>query len=320
VRRPGILAATLAIVSLGGCVELGMFTDGSSVSVGRPSRGFLLDGHRLPDHGEGFTTREPWTQRGNRYGTDELLDLITGVGRRLATSNGPRLVVADLSINGGGAARKWHHSHQSGRDVDFVFFMRDAQGQPMEADAMRVFDPQGRARDGSGITVDIPRTWLVVKELVSAHEATVQWVFIYEPIARKLLEHAIAISEPEALIARARLALKQPGDSAPHNDHMHVRVYCSAHDRAFGCVDVGPMELFAEREAERARAGDYASLVAALVGEAAHSGAAEVVANVELPAGAPATEPAAITAPRDLSTLGLMLRRSFDRLYLQHWH
>lgn len=296
-----------------------MINDGTSVSVGRPSRGFLRDGDRLPDRGEGFTTREPWTQRGNRYGTDELLDLLTGVGRRLAVHKGPRLVVADLSVHAGGPAKRWHNSHQSGRDVDLVYFMRDAEGQPMEADAMRVFDPQGRAKDGSGITIDIPRTWLVVKELVSAHEATVQWVFIYEPIARKLLEHAIANNEPEALIARARLALKQPGDSAPHNDHLHIRIYCSARDRAFGCVDVGPMELFAEREAERARFGDYASVVASLVGEAAHSGAAEVVAKVELPSGAAATQPAALTAPRDLSSLGLMLRRSVDRLYLQHW-
>ena len=42
-----------------------------------------------------------------------------------------------------------------------------------------------------------------------------QWVFMYEPIAARLIEHAEAIGEPEALIARARQALKQPGDSAP---------------------------------------------------------------------------------------------------------
>ena len=32
-----------------------------------------LAGKRLPDSGEGFTTRAVWKTRGNRYGTDELL-------------------------------------------------------------------------------------------------------------------------------------------------------------------------------------------------------------------------------------------------------
>ena len=66
------------------------------VSVGRPSNGYLRDGHRLPDRGEGFMTRDPWRLRGNRFGTDELLDMITGVGRRISEHKGPRLVVADL--------------------------------------------------------------------------------------------------------------------------------------------------------------------------------------------------------------------------------
>ncbi len=345
-----------------GCAPLGVITDGTSISVGRPSNGYLRDGHRLPDRGEGFMTRDPWKLRGNRYGTDELLDLLTGVGRRLATHKGPRVVVADLSGPNGGASHKWHRSHQNGRDVDLVYFMRDPEGAPMEADAMRIFDPQGKARDGSGITVDIGRTWLLVRELVTAHEATVQWVFMYEPIAQKVIEHAVTSHEPEELIARVRLALKQPGDSAPHNDHMHVRVYCSDRDRAFGCVDIGPMELYALRDADREAAGDYAAIVASLIGDAAHTIAIEVLASRpdeapspdvsadlaadiaaasstssaldlatsmsrrELP---PRSEPTASTdltatpssamsggmdVPRDLPSLGRMLRRPFDRL------
>jgi len=332
VRRLTIFAALLG-TSAAGCAELGVITDGTSISVGRPSNGYLRDGHRLPDRGEGFMTRDPWRLRGNRYGTDELLDMITGVGRRIAAHKGPRLVVADLSGPNGGESRKWHKSHQSGRDVDLVYFMRDAKGAPFEADAMRIFDPQGKARDGSGITIDIGRTWLLVKELVTAHEATVQWVFMYEPIARKVLDHAIMNNEPEELVARARLTLKQPGDSAPHHDHMHVRVYCSDRDRSFGCVDIGPMELYALREAERAAAGDYAAIVASLIGDAAHTIASEVLASGATPsvetapvvadtasAAGPTSGVSAIMAvPRDLPSLGRMLRRPFDRIMQRPW-
>ena len=292
------------MVLLAGCAELGLVTDGTSVSVGRPSNGYLVDAKRLADSGEGYKTQAIWRTRGNRYGTDELLDLITGVGRRMSRQvKDVKLVVADLSSQGGGAARAWHRSHQSGRDADLVYYMRGPDGKPWEADAMRVFDTTATAKDGSGITVDIPRTWLLVKELVSAPEARVQWVFMYEPIAAKLLAHATQIGEPEALIARARKTLKQPGDSARHDDHLHVRVYCADRDRTFGCVDIGPMELYAERAAEDARGGVLPEAIAALIGDAAHVGAGAAVA---VTTGRSASSSAATAT--ELGSLGRRLR------------
>lgn len=242
---------------LAGCLELGVISDGTSISVGKASNGYLVDAARLPDKGEGFMTREIWRARANRYGTDELVELITGVARRLAPHmKGTKLVIADMSSKRGGNRREnaaFHRSHQSGRDADLLYFMRDARGQPFEADTMHVFDGHGRARDKSGLTIDVPRTWLLVKELVAAPEAPVQFIFMYEPIAQLLLAHAAEIGEPAAVIAKARLALKQPGDSARHDDHLHVRVYCSKGDREYGCTDMGPMELLAERDKERSQ-------------------------------------------------------------------
>ena len=210
-----------------------------------------MDGVKLPDAGPGYTTREMWSLRGNRYGTDELVGLIKGVSKRMKKKvKDVRLVVADLSGNSGGEKKDFHRSHQNGRDVDLLYYMRDAEGKPFEADAMHKFDRFGVAADGSGITVDIPRTWLLVKDLLTANEAYVQYIFMFRPIAEQVIAYAEQQKEPPELIARARVACKQPGDSAPHNDHMHVRVYCAATDRQFGCIDIGPLELLAEREAE----------------------------------------------------------------------
>ncbi len=248
--------------------------------MGRPSGGYLVAGRRLPDSGEGYTTREVWRTRGVRYGTDELVDLLTAVGRQLAKTPGEKLVVADLSTKSGGlGGRRWHRSHQSGRDVDLVFFMRDAEGKPMEADAMRVFDAQGVAKDGSGVTIDIPRTWELVRALITAREAIVQWVFVYEPIAQKLLEHAIVKGEPEMLIARARLVMKQPNDSARHDDHLHVRVYCTPRDRGYGCVDIGPMEPLVERlaESQTTTRSELPALITEVAAGAASMAATEVL-------------------------------------------
>ncbi|MDX2089299.1 MAG: penicillin-insensitive murein endopeptidase [Kofleriaceae bacterium] len=293
-----LLLAAAALLGGAACAELGVIDDGTSISIGKPSDGMLRAGKRLPDAGEGFMTRAVWRTRGNRYGTDEMIDLITGVGRRLATTSKIRLVVADLSSNRGGAAKKWHRSHQSGRDVDLVYFMRDKDGKPFEADAMRVFDREGRAVDGSGITVDIPRMWELVKALITAPEADVQWTFLYAPIAQKILDHALAIGEPELLVNRARMTLKQPGDSAPHNDHMHVRIYCSPHDRAFGCMDIGPLELLAERDAERREGKDLAARIAALSLEPA--GPPSVAST--LASAGPSGIAAAVGAPLEVCT------------------
>lgn len=304
-----VAIAILAATVLGGCAELGVISDGTSISVGKPSRGHLIEGRRLPDRGEGFTTKAIWKQRDNRYGTDELIDLVTAVGRGLAAQGGVKLVIADLSVRGGGEAKKWHRSHQSGRDVDLVYFQRDKDGASFEADAMRVFDPTGTAKDGSGITVDIPRMWKLIKALVTAHEATVQWAFIYEPIAVRILEHAAQLGEPEELLVRARLVMKQPGDSAPHNDHIHVRVYCSDRDRLYGCLDYGPMEPMAERIAARERDGDFPSMVASMLSNAAHTAAAEVLA----------TEPTATAAAATVTQSEPRTLRSLARFYLRSW-
>jgi penicillin-insensitive murein endopeptidase len=239
-----------AVTVAAGCAELGVVSDNTSISVGRPNHGYLIDGVRLPDDGEGFTTRELWLQRDNRYGTDELVDLVIGVSRRMATRvKDVRIVVADLSSRGGGGAFAFHRSHQSGRDADLLYYMRDATGTPVEPDAMHRLDGHGRAADGSGLVLDVPRTWELVKELVEAPEAPVQYIFMYEPIAGLLIDHARQRGEPEAVIVRVRKALRQPGDSARHDDHIHVRIYCSGSDRSYGCVDIGPMELLAEFEA-----------------------------------------------------------------------
>jgi penicillin-insensitive murein endopeptidase len=299
--------AAVALALLAGCAELGVIGDGTSISVGRATRGRIIDGVRIPNSGEGFFTRQVWATRGKRYGTEELVDLLVGVSRRMvAATGGTRLVIADLSGKGGGPAYAWHRSHQSGRDVDLLFYVRDAQGKPMEADAMRVHDGNGVARDGSGITLDVPMTWLLVKELLTAPEAMVQWVFMYEPIAVRLLAHAEAIGEPEAIVVRARKALKQPADSGRHDDHLHVRIYCPRSDRAYGCVDTGPMELLAEREAEL-----EASPIEAHWRLAGGAGASSL--------GAPPASGAASAPVPSLEALGRALRAGSHRMDLRRW-
>jgi penicillin-insensitive murein DD-endopeptidase len=329
--RAALAVTALAFLAAGaGCAELGVVTDGSSISYGKPNRGRLIDGAKLPDQGPGFVTPKTWRERGNRYGTHELVALIKNVGKRMrGKARDARLVVADLSGNHGGENRAFHRSHQSGRDVDLIYYVRDAEGKALEPDVMHVFTAQLTAKDGSGITVDVPRTWALVRELLTAQEAYVQYIFMYRPIAEKLIEYATTHKESEVLLARAARALKQPGDSAPHNDHMHVRLYCAAADRQFGCQDIGPLELLAEREAEAREQvemianalppssppeTDAAEAIVAAAPEPREMSAAEVWSRTAV-----GSSPAAASLIPPTASFTALVRASSHRIDLRAW-
>ncbi|MEZ4404581.1 MAG: penicillin-insensitive murein endopeptidase [Kofleriaceae bacterium] len=234
-----VAAAVAALAALGGgCVEWGVVGDGTSVSVGRASDGLLVDGVAVPASGPGFWTPPRWRARGSGWGTDELVTLIADVGRAVAAAApGARVGVADLSRAGGGLGR-FHRSHQSGRDVDLLFFATDLAGRPVELTEMRHFGEDGVTHDGGPpLRFDAARTWLVVRALLTAAGPGVEYLFIFDPLRQQLLDHARAIGEPASLIDWAGARLAQPGDSAPHDDHLHVRIGCPVGDAA--CRDSG---------------------------------------------------------------------------------
>lgn len=250
-------AVTLAALALGGCAYLGVIGDGSSVAMGPPNDGVLVDARRMPAEGDGFVVQARWRTRGNQWGTDELVALITHAGRVVGDRvPGARVGVADLSPPGGGPSA-YHRSHQTGRDADLLFFVRDEHGAPVDLTEMRHFGDDGATIDpGPRLVFDAPRTWVLVRALLEAPGPGVKHLFIYAPLRDQLLDHARAIGEPPALIAWAGEVLAQPGDSAPHDDHLHLRIYCPEGDPA--CDDYGardPRKKPAQRpEAALARA------------------------------------------------------------------
>ena len=64
-------------------------------------------------------------------------------------------------------------------------------------------------------------------------------MFISNPLKDLLLQYAERRGEHPEILRRARLILRQPSDSAAHDDHMHVRTFCSSTDLKSGCVDGG---------------------------------------------------------------------------------
>ena len=86
----------------------------------------------------------------------------------------------------------------------------------------------------------VEREWLLVKKLVTAPEIGVQFMFISKPVEASLMAYARARGEPLELQDRAQTMMLQPGDSLPHDDHLHLRIACSPDEIQAGCSGGGP--------------------------------------------------------------------------------
>jgi len=240
-------AVTLAaLVLAGGCVYDGLVVeDGTGFSRGPSRDGMLYEGTKLPVRGEGFYIPPTWSARGLNYGVDELVSTVVYAGRTLKMQD-PRLAfgVGDISRAYGGRS-PWHRSHQTGRDIDFLFLLKDKTGRPVRNDQMRKHDANGAERVAAGKVpqyyFDARANWMLVAALLDNPIVEIQYIFVQRDLRTMMLSYAEKSGVSLALRQRAAEILKQPSDSAVHDDHMHVRIYCPKEDLAAGCENFGQM-------------------------------------------------------------------------------
>ena len=178
----------------------------------------------------------------HRYGTRELVGLLHRAADYVArTAPGALLAVGDLSSEEGGPLAP-HGSHQSGRDADVGFYMIDAEsGRPMPRGMFMDVGPDGRTvRAGSRYLFDDARNWALLVAFVDDPMAEVQHVLIAEHLRERLLDYARRIEAPEDQIRRVELVTRHIRGSENHDDHFHVRIYCSIGDRP-QCLDKPPL-------------------------------------------------------------------------------
>ncbi len=211
-----------------------------SVSLGTVTEGRLLRGARLPAPADHLAVLPRQRARYLRHGTDELVAALTRAARRVARQYpGAVLFLGNAAAPEGGDI-PWSVSHNSGRDVDLSFYVLDAAGRPAVPPDLLLFDAGGWAFDATTAwRIDFERTWALVAALLTDPAARVQFVFVYRPLARRLLEEGKRQGASAELLERASKVLIQPGRS-PHNDHLHLRVHCSDQDLGLGCREMGP--------------------------------------------------------------------------------
>jgi len=215
---------------------------GLAGSVGVPHHGVLTGAAELPAQGPGFVRYRP---RGtNHWGLPRLVAAIERAAAAVDREHpgGAPLVVGDLSARHGGRL-PGHRSHRTGRDVDLLFYATTPAGAPVRSPGFVAFGPDGLApipNEDAFVRVDLDRNWRLVRALVTDELAATQWLFVSRDLEAMLIDHALARGEPLDVVWHAEAVMLQPSDSAPHDDHFHVRLACTAAEAVAGCEGGGP--------------------------------------------------------------------------------
>jgi murein endopeptidase len=191
-------------------------------SIGKPNRGRLYRGVKLPERGTGYVRRVNKKKR--YYGTDETVALIKYLGRRLMATypHSAPMFIGDISQKGGGRVRP-HGSHRTGRDVDIGFFEK-------RNDERRNFNGTLALAD-----LDVEKSWFLIETLLLTEQ--VLYIFINERLLPAFRAHARTVGWEDGDLDRFFLmpdAKRRRGlirHASGHTYHFHVRFKCPIRSR-----------------------------------------------------------------------------------------
>ncbi len=157
-----------------------------SLSVGHPNNGWQVRAKKLRPTPH---LRIKAGSRNNVYGHPALVLMLRRSSREVARSvPGSVMIVGDISRKSGGALAG-HKSHQSGRDADIAFYMRDKRGRVHTPTRLVAFDGNGKAKNGSGLVFDDHRNWLLVQSWVKDRRAGLSHIFVSRALRARLLAY-----------------------------------------------------------------------------------------------------------------------------------
>lgn len=187
------------------------------ISVGRPTRGRLINGVRLPES-DVYDVRRPEEAWGSTH-TVMTIQTALATFRRDSGYDG-KIVIASLSKQNGGRFRP-HRSHQSGRDADIR--LPKKRGADLKSD-----NPND---------IDWEASWKMIDAFIETGE--VEYIFLDYSRQKRLYDAArklgIRGDELEKAIQYPRARKTNNGavrHAEGHMIHIHVRIKCpSGHPR-----------------------------------------------------------------------------------------
>jgi penicillin-insensitive murein endopeptidase len=122
-----------------------------------------------------------------------------------------------------------------------LFYVTTPVGVPVRSPGFIQLASDGIAHhQGAYYRLDVPRQWLLIRELLNHQKIEVQWMFVSRDIEALLIDYALAKETDLDLVWQAETVMLEPTDSAPHDDHIHLRIACTKEEAVAGCEGGGP--------------------------------------------------------------------------------
>lgn len=194
-----------------------------SLSIGAPNNGKQVRAKRLRSSP---TLKIKRNSLSNVYGHPALVLMLQRSAKDIASASPASvMLVGDLSAEHGGRIAG-HRSHQSGRDADVGFYLRDAKGRQVVLDRFVKIDSNGQVIGEKGVYFDDHRNWLLVRSWLKDERAGIAHVFVAGHVRNRILAFARASKARARYYDAAKALLRQPSNSSVHDDHFHVRIRC----------------------------------------------------------------------------------------------
>ena len=180
-----------------------------SEAIGGYSNGCLRGAIALPESGEGFRSIRRFRNR--YYGHSELVDFVTGLGKKIVDDELRPVLIGDMSQPRGGLMDYGHRSHQLGLDVDIWFAKPPRTKRSKDTHFYSLVD-----RKAERI---VKKYWDedVIKLLRhAASDARVSRIFVHWVIKHQLCKD---VSGDRAWLRKIRAWWG-------HDKHFHVRLEC----------------------------------------------------------------------------------------------
>ena len=217
-----------------------------SLSFGQTNNGSLHKGVEIPLKGPGYAFFSMIEGRKTHFATAEMAAMIKRAAKQVQKRyKGSVLGIGNVGNEEGGSVGE-SVSHQNGRDADLGIYAFNKRGKRTNVRAFVFFDKDGWDRS-KRFRFDTERNLALVVALLTDPKAQVQWLFLAQWLEDRLIREAWAQGLDPALIEKMEAVLQQPGDSNPHADHLHLRIFCSNSDRLHGCLERGPLWDWVDR-------------------------------------------------------------------------
>ncbi|MBQ9394721.1 MAG: HEAT repeat domain-containing protein [Proteobacteria bacterium] len=208
---------------------------GHSFSIGDTRDGYLVNGHPLPIPGNIVRQLPVQYERGIAYATEDFIKLVTDTAAAMQKKYpGTVMYLGNMSNREGGDI-PYSVSHNSGRDGDIGFYYLTEKGKFAHPKNLYKLRKNLTVNTPDGVlTFDLEKNTTLIELLLTHPKINVQFIFLAKYIRSAIHKELINRGASEDLLARFEETVQV---QAAHNDHFHIRTYCSNSDICAGCID-----------------------------------------------------------------------------------